>query len=321
MVKIRSLVVAFFFMAAAFSGAQESSAKPVAVYGLKGPSGVGMVKLFDSPPVVDGAPVALEALANVELMIAKFVSGQAKIGILPPNIAAKLAASGIRIQTAAVVNNGMLSLLSADPSIRSIADLRGKTVEAAGQGATPDNVFRRILRSNGLVPDVDVKLGFSLAYPEIAQALIAGRITLALLPEPFATMAALGKPTLTHVCDIQAEWARSGGSATYPMTLLVVDARFAAENPLAVRIVADAYRASLEWAVSHPTEAGSLVEKHGLGVKAAVAAAAIPKSAYKFTQATAARPSIEALLRAFLEASPASIGGRLPPDSFYLDNF
>jgi NitT/TauT family transport system substrate-binding protein len=182
-------------------------------------------------------------------------------------------------------------------------------------------VFRRILRANGLAADVDVKLGFSLAYPEIAQALIAGRVTLALLPEPFATMAVLGKPTLTQVCDVQAEWARAGGSATYPMTLLVVDERFAAENPGAIRTVAQAYRASLEWAVAHPAEAGLLVEKHGLGVKASVAAVAIPKSAYDFTPAAAARPSIEALLRAFLEASPASIGGRLPPDSFYLDLF
>ncbi len=325
MLKYRILAAAFLVAAGALaaeeSAATPSAAAPFTVYGLKGPSGVGMVRMFEEPPTAEGVPVSLEALANVELMIAKLVSGEAKVGILPPNIAAKLAAAGVPLQAAAVVNNGMLNLLSADPTIRSIADLRGKSVEVAGQGATPDNVFRRILSANGLSPGKDVKLGFSLAYPEIAQALIAGRVAVALLPEPFATMALLGRPTLTQVCDVQAEWARVGGSATYPMTLLVVDARFAASRPAAVRAVADAYRASLEWARAHPAEAGTLVEKHGLGVKAAVAAAAIPKSAYAFTSAAEARPAIEALLRVFLETSPASIGGRLPPASFYLERY
>jgi NitT/TauT family transport system substrate-binding protein len=134
-------------------------------------------------------------------------------------------------------------------------------------------------------------------------------------------MARLGRPTLTEVCDVQVEWKRAGGSETYPMTLLVVDSAFAVAHPLAVRTIAEAYRDSLAWVVAHPSEAGQLVEKYSLGVKAAVATAAIPKSAYAYAPAAEARPSIEALLKAFLEASPASIGGRLPPDSFYLERY
>jgi NitT/TauT family transport system substrate-binding protein len=213
----------------------------------------------------------------------------------------------------------MLSLLTDDPSIRDISDLRGKTVEVAGQGATPDYVFRRILLFRGLDPGRDLRLSYALAYPEIAQSLIAGRIATALLPEPFATMAKAGKPSLRQIGDIQAEWAEASGvSASYPMTVLAVDAGFAASHPGAVRIIMDALGASIRWVRDHPDEAGALAEKHGMGLRASVAAAAIPRSAYVFIPALEARPALEALFRAFLEFSPASIGGALPPDRFYL---
>ena len=308
---------AALFAAAVLASVVLSAEEKITVYGLKGPSGVGMVKLFESALTAGGAEISVEALASADLMVARFASGAAKIGILPPNIAAKLASAGRPLAVAAVVGNGMLSFLSADPSVASISDLKGKEVYVAGQGATPDYVFRKILSSNGLDPEKDLSLRYSMAYPEIAQALIAGRIALALLPEPFATMARMGKPALTEPVDVQAEWARSGGSAEYPMTVLVVDTNFAAQRPDALKSILEAYRASVEWTVAHPKEAGVLVEKFDLGLKAQVAAAAIPRSAYVFVPAPEARRDLEALFAVFLSYAPASIGGKLPDPRFY----
>jgi NitT/TauT family transport system substrate-binding protein len=260
----------------------------------------------------------MEALAQADIMAAKFIAGEAKVGILPANVAAKIASTGKRIQVAAVTGTGMLSLLTSDNSIRGIADLKGKSVEVTGQGATPDYVFRRILLSRGLTPGRDVRLGYALAYPEIAQSLIAGRVSTALLPEPFATMACAGNPALRQVGDIQAEWINSGGSGNYPMTVLVVDADYAKAEPASIRTILNAVKASIEWVVANPREAGALVEKHGLGLRAPVVTAAIPRSNYVFIPAKEARPALEALYRTFLQFSPASIGGSLPEDSFYL---
>jgi NitT/TauT family transport system substrate-binding protein len=102
------------------------------------------------------------------------------------------------------------------------------------------------------------------------------------------------------------------------MTLLVVDGAFADENPGAVKEILDAVKASIEWVKTHPAEAGSLVEKHELGLRAPVVAAAVPKSNYVFIPAAEGRASIEALLNLFLAYAPASIGGVLPGDRFYL---
>ncbi|MFP3089090.1 ABC transporter substrate-binding protein [Treponema sp. TIM-1] len=299
---------------AAFLGAQSS----LTIYGIKGPSGVGMIRLFENPPAVSGMNIRLEALAQADLLAARFLSGEAKVGILPPNVAAKIASGGKPLQIAAVVGTGMLSLLTSDPAVRGIEDLRGKTVEVAGQGATPDLVFRRILLSRGINPGRDIQLGYALAYPEIAQSLIAGRIATALLPEPFATMARTGKPGLREVADIEAEWIKAGGKGNFPMTVLVVDADFARSRPDVVRTILAEYENSIRWVIAHPGEAGALVEKHDLGLRAAVVSAAIPRSNYVFIPATEARASLEALFKIFLDFSPAAIGNALPPDSFYL---
>jgi NitT/TauT family transport system substrate-binding protein len=212
----------------------------------------------------------------------------------------------------------MLSLLSSDPEVRRLEDLKGKTVEAAGQGATPDYVFQSILASRGLAPNRDITLSYSLAHPEIALSLVSGRISTALLPEPFATMALAGRPELKSVADIQEEWALLGGSGNFPMTLLVVDGAFASANPEALGEIIAAVKESIEWVKAHPAEAGALAEKHDLGFKAGVIAAAIPKSGYVFIPAVEARPSLEALFTLFLKNAPASIGGALPGDGFYL---
>jgi NitT/TauT family transport system substrate-binding protein len=281
-----------------------------------------MIRLFETPPEpppeAAGMKIQAAALAGADLMAAKFISGEAKVGILPPNMAAKIASSGKKIQIAAIVGTGMLSLLSTDPGVNRIEDLRGKTVEVAGQGATPDYVFRRILTSKGLRPGTDVRLTYALAYPEIAQSLIAGRIPLAVLPEPFSTMALLGRPGLKVVGNIQDEWIKAGGAANYPMIALVVDAGFAKAYPGVLRGIMNAYRASSDWVAAHPAEAGALAEKYGLGLRARVVEAAIPRSNYVFIPAREAKPAIEALFRSFLEFAPDSIGGALPPDSFYL---
>jgi NitT/TauT family transport system substrate-binding protein len=292
--------------------------QPLVVYGLKGPSGIGMIRLFENPPRIPGFDVKVEALAQADLMAARFIAGEAKVGILPANVAAKIASTGKPVQIAAVLGNGMLSLLSSDPGVRRIEDLQGKTVEVAGQGATPDYVFRRILITKGIRPDTDIRLSYALAYPEIAQSLIAGRIATALLPEPFATMARSGRPDLRQIGDIQEEWIRAGGAANYPMIVLAVDADFARTQPEALRIILNDFRASIAWVLANPAEAGVLAEKHELGLRAPVVAASVPRSNFVFIPAGEAKPALEALFKAFLEFSPVSIGGALPPDSFYL---
>jgi NitT/TauT family transport system substrate-binding protein len=291
---------------------------PIIIGALKGPSGMGMLKLFETPPSpADGSTVQLVTAASADLMTAKLISGEYDAGVLPVNVAAKLYGAGIPIRLAAIVGGGMVSFLSADTSIVSLYDLMGKRVNVAGQGATPDFLFRRLLKGAGIDPDKDLRLDYSLPYPEAAAALAAGKIAYAILPEPFTTMAKVANPAIRSPLDLGALWTKQTGQANYPMTAFVVSSKLAMDRPQAVKTILEAYAASIDWVIAKPVAAGALVEKYDLGLKADIASKAIPLSAYAFTPAFAARPVVEALLGVFLELAPASIGGKLPDDGFY----
>ena len=73
------------------------------------------------------------------------------------------------------------------------------------------------------------------------------------------------------------------------------------------------------WTEQNPKDAAALVEKHTLGLKAAIAEKAIPNCAFSYVPAKQARPLIEELLKVFLNYAPESVGGKLPDDKFYFE--
>jgi len=315
----RIIIAACAASIALFPAAAETG---LSVGALKGPSGIGMARLFEDPPALPGGyrtkPLAV---ASADLVTAKLISGELDAGVLPVNVAAKLYSAGIPIRLAAIVGEGMVSFLSSDPAIASLRDLKGAVVNVAGQGATPDYLLRKLLADQGLDPAKDLRLDYALPYPEAAVALAGGKIKHAVLPEPFATMAleaaAKSGVALRRPFDLGALWTASTGQPSYPMTAFVVSARLASEAPGAVAALLRAYEASIAAVKADPKTAGLLVERHDLGLKAPIAEKSIPRSAFVFVAAPEARKSVEALLSVFLATAPASVGGRLPDAAFY----
>jgi len=298
--------------------AQAKTPAAVKVGLLKGPTGIGLRKLMDEPPALpDGAPLECVVLPSVDLMVAMIGRGELDFAALPSNTAALLYKSGTGYALAAVIGNGMLSFLTTDASIKSVADLRGKRVQVSGQGAVPEYVLRAVIASKGMDPSKDVELLFGMAYPEAAAALIAGKIDSALLPEPFATMARAGSARVLSPFDVQREYAASGGAADYPISVLSVRTEFARKRPAEARAVLGACKSSLEWVRANPEAAGVLEAELGFGLPAKVAAASIPRTNYVFRTASDARAEIESLFKRFLEHAPAFSGGVLPDDGFY----
>jgi len=310
----------FLGILAVSASASFLSAEDAPVIGaLKGPSGIALIQLFENPPrLSDGRIARMEAVSSADLMVAKLVSGECQVAVLPVNMAAKLRTSGLDVTLGAITGNGMLEFLTNASDISTLADLRGRRVDVSGQGATPEYLFRRLLRDAGLDPDKDLRLSFTLTYSEMAAALAGGRIESALLPEPFATLARMKNPGLRAPFDIRDLWKASTGMPDYPMTVLVF--RDGSSIPRSdARIILDAVRDSIAATVKNPVAAGVLVEKYGLGLPRAVAVAAIPRCNFVFLESKEARPEVEAILREFLSSAPDSIGGRLPDDGFYAD--
>lgn len=302
--------------------AATSTAEPVTIRvgALKGPTGIGMIHLFDADDnEVGPANFSVAAIPSADVMVAALLTGELDAAVLPVNVAAKLYNAGLDYKLLAVVGNGMVKVVTTDPTIRTAGDLHGRNVYVAGQGATPEFLLRTVLPVAGVDPDADLRMVFSMPYPEMAASLIAGTIQIAVLPEPFATMALKGNAAARVPFSLTELWKQATGYDDYPMSVFVARSTLIEKHTDAVRALFRAYEKSIARVIGDPETAGALVERHDMGLTAAVATAAIPSCAFTFTPSAEARQALEALLSVFLDAAPASIGAKLPDDGWYAD--
>ena len=307
------LVSALLFPFSRRKGDEESEeVQFLKVASLNGPSSIPVAYLYENASVLDGAPIEFQLYASPVTELPKLLSGEVDIGFLPPNIAAKAYnSSNHALFMLGISGNGNLYLLSDDPALSSIGGLAGKTVAVAGQGATPEYVFRY------LTEGLDVASDYSIQTADLAAALVSGKIHYALVPEPFATVATSKSASVRRSLDIQKLYGEKQGGGSYPMTVMVCRADFARKYPCTVQKFLNSYKKASDWTVSHPKEAGKLTEKHTLGLKADVAAAAVPNANFVWIPARKGRDSMEKLLSLFLSFAPESVGGVLPDDGFY----
>lgn len=288
---------------------------------LNGPSGIPCAYLIENKDKLSVQNLSFETFASAQTELPKLLKGEIDVGFLPPNVAAKVFTAGNGAVVAlGVAGNGNLYLISKDSSYSSLADLKNKTVVCAGQGATPEYIFKYILAANAIPfgEEADsVHLDFSVPNASIAPAVIAGKAEYALVPEPFATVAVMKSSSVRRIENIQSIFSELNGGATFPMTLLVARADFADTNRAVLERLIEEYKLASQWTVKNPEKAGLLVEKHNLGLQRAVAAKSIATASYTWKDASHARPEIESLLRLFLQYAPESVGGTLPSETFY----
>ncbi|HNP92560.1 MAG TPA: ABC transporter substrate-binding protein [Rectinema sp.] len=289
----------------------------IAVSVIRGPSGLSSTWMMSELARTSPSEFEFISVAGADMVVAKLLNGEIDAGVLPVNVAAKLYNTGAPIRALAVVGNGMVKFLTTDTKVQSLADCKGKTIYIAGQKATPDYIFQFLCAQKGLQIERDYTAIYSLAYPEIAAGLAGGKISYAVLPEPFASQAILKNPAIRTPIDITKEWQAATDQPDYPMSLFVARKEMIEAYPDKARILLDSYRASINKAIEDPQLIAKLAENLDLGVNAQTAIIAIPKSNFVFVEAYQAIPSIEALLSVFLKFDPASVGGVLPSKSFY----
>lgn len=69
------------------------------------------------------------------------------------------------VRVALLVHRNAPHWLMASPSVSSVADLRGRKVQAAQPGSEPDVMVQKYLSENGLNPSTDVELIYQRAHP------------------------------------------------------------------------------------------------------------------------------------------------------------
>ncbi len=289
------------------------------VAALKGPTAMGLVKLMEEDPhSAVGPAYEFTLAASADEVTPKLIQGELDAACVPANLASVLyQKTGGQIVTLAVNTLGVLYIVENGNAVQSVADLAGKTIVAAGKGSTPEYALRYLLRENGIDPDADVTIDWKSEHSECVAALAAGAATVALLPQPFVTVAQNKLPDLRLALDLTEQWdALDNGSA---LLTGVVVARKAVveEHPTAVAtFVLDDYAASVKWVQENTADAAELVGVYGI-VDAAVAEKALPYCNIVCITGSEMREKLSGYLEVLLEAAPESVGGALPGDDFY----
>lgn len=293
------------------------------VLGAPNASTIVLVRLMQTAPFAAAAPSASFRLwRDTDDLRAAIVSGRTKLFTTPTHVPANLANRGLSLKLLCLLSMGHLSIVTADESITSFKDLAGKPVLGFFRNDMPDLVFRAIARREGLDPDKDMTLTYVQTPMEAAQMLAAGRAATAVLSEPPATaaimMAKKEGRTLRRAVSLQAEWKRLYGGDGIPMAGVAVHEALLADSPELMAALRQGMVPAKDWVLQDRAAAAALAEEK-MQIKAPMFSAALDHFNVVAVGAKPMQGALVAFYEAILALAPEALGGRLPPDSFYLD--
>ena len=303
----------------------------VRVAALKGPTAMGMVKLMsdsdaaaESGEETTGNTYEFTLAASADEVSPKLMQGELDIACVPANLASVLYnRTDGGIVTLAVNTLGVLYIVENGNSVQSMADLAGRTIAASGKGSTPEYALRYLLSENGIDPDTGVTIDWKSEHSECVAALASGAATIAMLPQPFVTVAQTQLPDLRVALDLTEEWDALDNGSALLTGVVVARADFVEEHPAAVEEFLTSYAESVEWVNANTAEAAELIGGYDI-VDAAVAEKALPYCNIVCITGSEMKDMLSGYLQVLFDAAPASVGqdaetgeGGLPGDDFY----
>lgn len=290
----------------------------VNVAALKGPTGMGLVKMMEDASAVTGSAYVydfrLESAADA--ITPKIITGEIDIAAVPANLAAVLynrTEGGIVVLD--INTMGVLYIVENGDSVKSVSDLAGKTIYASGQGNTPEYALNYMLEAYGLIPGVDVFVEFKTEHSECLASILNEKNAVAMLPQPFATSAIMQNEGIRIALDINAEWENASGKQ-HVTGVTIARKEFALQHPDAVAEFLVKNKASVEFVNANVEDAAALIEKHDI-FKAAVAVNAIPYCSISYIDGEEMKNILSEYLTVLSQQNIKAVGGALPSDDFY----
>ena len=273
---------------------------------LKGPTGIGAVNLFEGHD-----DYRLKVVDTPDLLTATVLRGEYDVAALPINLAATLyQKSEGELQIVALNTLSVLYIVDAGDTVHSLEDLEGKTIRATGQGSTPEYILSALLDA----ADINCTVEYVADGAALAATVVEGD-GICLLPQPNVTSAIVSSGARIAI-DIAEEWAKYFDTEII-QGCIVVRRDFAEKEPeLLAQFLAD-YKASIESVNSVVDAAAALCEKHQIIPKAAIAKKAIPDCNIVYVDGDEMAERTAGFLEFLYEKNPASVGGKLPDESFY----
>lgn len=311
-VAVITAAVMLFSLAAFAACSKKQDDTEIRIAALKGPTGMGMVKLADKQNYPNYT-VSIEA--SPDALNPRIISGEVDVAAVPVNLASVLynKLDG-DISVLAVSTLGVLYVVEAGSEVNSVADLAGKTVYATGQGATPEYILNYLLDKNGVAGSVEVN--YVGEHAALATMLANGSAEIGMLPEPNVTSTLAGNDNLRIALNLTEEWNKVC-STELVQGVVIARKSFVNEHPEAIEQFLREYEKSSTFVNENIDEAAKLIVDAGILGNVEIAKKAIPNCNISFSKGEAMHKAVEGMLTVLFEANPKSIGGKLPDKDFY----
>ena len=313
-----SLLVVICMLLTLLTACGSKEPESVRVGSLKGPTSIGLLSLMDKAEKNDTQNrYEFNMAAAADELLPLMIKGELDIALIPANAAANLyKKSEGAIQVIDINTLGVLYLVTGDDTVKSIQDIKGRTVYSTGKGTTPEATLRCILEGNG-ISETDYEMEFKSEATEVAAMLAENPNAVGLLPQPFVTAACMQNEALKVVVDINEEWDKLYSSDGKKMVtgVTVVRKAFADEHPDAVKKFMQEHKESVD-AIDPQTTAALAVNK-GIIAKEPIAVKAIPECNIVYIDGEQMKEALSGYLESLYDFNPELVGGAVPGDDFY----
>lgn len=264
---------------------------------------------------------------NPDELRAITLKGNADFIAIPSNVGANLYNKGVDIKLINISVWGILGMVTRDPSLKTLADFKGKEIAMPFRADMPDILFEEVVKAQGMDPKKDFKLRYAPSPVDAMQLLILRRVDHALLAEPAISIALkktgsfplkLIAPDIYRSVDLQKEWGK-----TFKVEPKVPQAGIAvlgdlSKNEKFVKRFKEEYNKSLAWYKANPKQAGELIVQYLPMLDAQGIQNSIKHVQLTPIDAKDAKADLEFFFEILKKNTPKTIGGKLPNDSFYM---
>ena len=306
----------------------EYTGEKIKVAANKGPTGMGMVDLMDN------SKYEVTLLSDPTQVVSLISTGEVDIATCPLSLAANLyKKTNGGIKMLGINTLGVLYVVTNGVELSSLADLKGKTIYATGQASTPEYILNHLLKANNL--ENDVKVEYLSEHSELTAKVVSGDVKIAVLPEPFVSVATSKNANVKSVISLTDEWKKVNPDTELAMGCVIARKEFIDKNPDAVKQFISDNKQSVENINLDPSTKGDKIAEKGiidasvfsvdsnLSEKKAAAAktekvqAVISRCNIVFIDGNEMQTIANANFKVYFDADPKSIGGEMPSDELY----
>ena len=306
----------------------EYNGEKIKIAANKGPTGMGMVDLMDN------SKYEVTLLSDPTQVVSLISTGEVDIATCPLSLAANLfKKTNGGIKMLGVNTLGVLYVVTNGVELSSLSDLKGKTVYATGQASTPEYILNHLLKANNL--EKDVKVEYLSEHSELTAKVVSGDVQIAVLPEPFVSVATSKNANIKSVISLTDEWKKVNPDTELAMGCVIARKEFVEKNPDAVKQFISDNKQSVENVNLDPSGKGdkiaekgiidaavfsvdsSLSEKKAAAAKTEKAQAVISRCNIVFIDGSEMQSIADANFKVYFDADPTSIGGAMPSSELY----